>query len=119
MTPVIGLYEFITTIKMNIVAERIRPITHANFFCCAPTYSGVWLLTIKRPIINVGENLGLIKTRIMKSARNAVKTYLMGKKLFLNKMNIKEINVAKNSMPAAALLELQGFVTCRKYCRHN
>ena len=106
MIPVIGLYEFITTIKMNIVAERITPIIQANFFCCAPTYSGVWLLTINRPIINVGENLGLIKTRMMKSARKAVMTYLIGKKLFLNTISMREIKVAKNSMPAAALISL-------------
>ena len=106
ITPVIGLYEFITTIKMNIVADNITPIIHANFFCWAPTYSGVWLPTINRPIINVGENLGLIKTRMMKSARKAVKTYLMGKKLFLNRINISEIKVAKNNMPAAALISL-------------
>ena len=89
-----------------MVADRITPIIHANFFCFAPTYSGVWLLTIKRPNINVGENLGLIKTRMMKSARNTVKTYLIGKKLFLNMMNINEMNVAKNRMPAEALISL-------------
>ena len=106
MIPVIGLYEFITTIKMNIVADSITPIIHANFFCWAPTYSGVWLPTINRPIINVGENLGLIKTRMMKSTRKAIKTYLIGKKLFLNKINMREIKVAKNNMPAAALISL-------------
>src|SRR6185295_4599138 len=89
-----------------MMADRITPMTHANFFCCAPTYSGVWLLTIKRPIISVGENLGLIKTRMMKSERNTVKTYLIGKKLFLNETNIAEMKVAKNSMPAAALISL-------------
>ena len=89
-----------------MVADRITPIIHANFFCCAPTYSGTWLLTIKRPIISVGENLGLIKTRMMKSARNTVKTYLIGKKLFLNEINIEEMKVAKNSIPAAALISL-------------
>src|SRR5436190_1792939 len=89
-----------------MLADRITPIIHANFFCCAPTYSGVWLLTIKRPIIRVGENLGLIKTRMMKSERNAVKTYLIGKKLFVNKTNIAEMKVVRNSMPAAALISL-------------
>src|SRR5258705_3264765 len=83
ITPVIGLYELTTTIKMNIVADRATPIIHANFFCCAPTYSGTWSCTIKRPSINVEENLGLTKTRIMKSARKKVITYLIGKKLFL------------------------------------
>src|SRR5688572_3465194 len=91
---------------MNIVAERVTPIIHANFFCLAPTYSGVWLPTINRPIINVGENLGLIKTRMMKSMRKAVMTYLIGKKLFLNTISMREIKVAKNSMPAAALISL-------------
>lgn len=106
MIPVIGLYELTTTIKMNMMADRATPIIHANFFCFAPTYSGDWLYTINRPIINVGENLGLTNTRMMKSARNRVITYLNGKKLFLNTMNIKEVNVAKNSMPADALISL-------------
>src|SRR5687768_2033196 len=86
ITPVIGLYELTTTININMVADKTTPITHANFFCFASTYSGDWLPTIKRPIINVGENLGLIKTRIMKSARNKLITYLIGKKLFLNRI---------------------------------
>jgi hypothetical protein len=42
----------------------------------------------------------------MKSTRKAVKTYLIGKKLFLNKINMREIKVAKNNMPAAALISL-------------
>jgi len=104
--PVIGLYELTITIKMNIVAESTTPIVHANFFGCAPTYSGTWLCTIKRPSINVGENLGLTKTRMMKSVRNTVRTYLIGKKLFLNRINIKEMKVAKNRIPAAALISL-------------
>ena len=91
---------------MNMVADRATPIIHANFFGPALTYSGVWLPTIKRPIINVGENLGLTKTRTRKSARNRLITYLIGKKLFLNSINIKEMKVAKNSMPAAALISL-------------
>ena len=91
---------------MNMTADKATPIIHANFFCWAPTYSGVWLPTIKRPIINVGENLGLMKTRMMKSTRKAVITYLIGKKLFLNMININEMKVAKNSMPAAALISL-------------
>ena len=106
MTPVIGLYEFITTMKMNIVAERITPIIQANFFCWAPTYSGTWLLTINRPIISVGENLGLIKTRMMKSVTKIVMTYLIGKKLFLKTISMRDIKVAKNKMPAAALISL-------------
>lgn len=92
--------------KMNMVADRAMPIIHANFFCCAPTYSGTWLPTIKRPIIKVGENLGLMNTRITKSARNMVITYFMGKKLFLKIISIKEMNVAKNSIPADALISL-------------
>lgn len=91
---------------MNMVADSATPIVHANFFCGAPTYSGDWFDTIRRPIINVGESLGLTKTRIMKSARNIVITYLIGKKLFLKRMNISEINVAKNNIPAAALISL-------------
>jgi hypothetical protein len=42
----------------------------------------------------------------MKSERNAVKTYLIGKKLFVNKTNIAEMKVVRNSMPAAALISL-------------
>lgn len=89
-----------------MVADRITPIIQANFFCGAPIYSGAWLLTIRRPMINVGENLGLIKTRMMKSARNTVKTYLIGKKLFLKIISTREMNVAKNRMPADALISL-------------
>src|SRR5450432_1895078 len=91
---------------MNIVADNTTPIVHANFFCLAPTYSGTWFLTIKRPIINVGEYLGLTKTRMMKSVRNRVITYFTGKKLFLKMISIKEKNVAKNNMPADALISL-------------
>jgi len=104
--PVIGLYELTTTIKMNMVADRSTPIIHANFFGCALTYSGTWLRTIKRPIIKVGENLGLTKTRMMKSARKKVITYLIGRKLFLNRMSIREMKVAKNRIPADALISL-------------
>src|SRR5438045_8686746 len=106
ITPVTMLYELTTTIKMNHVADRTTPIIHANFFCCAPTYSGTWLRTIKRPIINVGENLGLTKTRIIKSVRNRVITYFISKKLFLKTISIKEVNVAKNSIPDDALITL-------------
>jgi len=99
---------------MNIVVDRITPITQANFFCCAPTYSGFWLPTIKRPTINVGENLGLIKTRIMKSETNTVRTYFIGKKLFLKRTNIAERKVIKNSIPAAALIS-RSFKTGKWY----
>jgi len=91
---------------MNMVPDSTTPIVHANFFCRAPTYSGDWLCTIKRPTINVGENLGLTKTRMTKSARKMVKTYLIGKKLFLKMINIREMKVAKNNIPAAALISL-------------
>jgi hypothetical protein len=57
-------------------------------------------------MISEGENLGLTKTRTRKSVRNMVKTYLMGIKLFLKRMNIKEMKVAKNSIPADALISL-------------
>jgi hypothetical protein len=91
---------------MNMVADRAAPMVHANFFCRAPTYSGTWLRTINRPIINVGENFGLTKTRMMKSTRKKVITYLIGRKLFLNRMNINEMKVARNSIPADALISL-------------
>src|SRR5882724_11828735 len=57
-------------------------------------------------MINVGENFGLIKTRIIKSVRNSVITYFIGKKLSLKRICIKEKNVAKNSIPADALISL-------------
>ena len=106
MIPVIGLVAFTITRKTNMVADRITPIVQANFFCCAPTYSGTWLRTMRRPIINVGENFGLIKTRMMKSTRNILITYLINKKSFLNRISIKEVNVAKNNIPADALISL-------------
>ena len=106
MIPVIGLYELTITIIMNMIADKHTPIIHANLFGFALTYSGSWLPTIKRPVINVGENLGFTKTLIMKSARKMVSTYLIGKKLSLNKMNIREVKVARNNMPAAALISL-------------
>jgi len=52
--PVIGLNEFKSTISTNIVIAKTIPIIQANLFCCAPTYSGTWFLTNKRPIIKVG-----------------------------------------------------------------
>jgi hypothetical protein len=42
----------------------------------------------------------------MKSARKPVIAYLIGKKLFLNTISMREIKVAKNRMPAAALISL-------------
>ena len=101
-----GLYELTTTIKKNIVVDSINPIIHANFFGCAFTYSGVWLPTIKRPIISVGENLGLTTTRMIKSARNIVITYLIGKKLFWNITSMREIKIARNNKPADARISL-------------
>ena len=106
MRPVIGLYELTTTISVNMIADRMMPIIHANFFYCAPTYSGTWLPTIKRPIINVGENLGLINTRMMKSVRNTVITYFISRKLFLKRISIKEMKMAKKNMPADARISL-------------
>ena len=104
--PVIGLYELTTTIRTNIIAARLIPILHANFFGAAPTYSGVWLPTINRAIINVGEYFGLTKTRIIKSVRKAIIVYFMSKKSPLNKINIKEKNINRKSIPAEALISL-------------
>jgi len=106
MVPVIGLYEFIITIKMNMVADRVTPMIHANFFGRALTYSGTCRRTISRPVISVGENLGLTKTRMMKSTRKKVMTYLIGRKLFLKATSMKELNMAKNRIPADALISL-------------
>jgi hypothetical protein len=57
-------------------------------------------------MISVGENFGLTNTRMIKSVRKMVRTYFIGKKLFLKRMNISEMNVAKNKIPAAALISL-------------
>ena len=89
-----------------MVVAKTTPIIQANFFGCAPTYSGTWFLTIKRPIINEGENLGLTKTRIIKSVRNMVIPYFISKKFPLNRISINEINNTKNSIPADALISL-------------
>ena len=102
--PVIGLKAFITTRNVNIVPDKTRPMIQANFFCAAPTYSGTWFLTISRPMINVGEYFGLIKTRMMKSRRNTVMTYLTIKKSPLNMMIIKEMNTKRKRIPAEALI---------------
>lgn len=84
----------------------MTPIIQAIFFCAAPTYSGFCLLTISLPITRVGEYLGLTKTLITKSVKNNVITYLIGTKFSLNTMNINDKKVAKNRIPAAALISL-------------
>ena len=61
MRPVIMLYELSRTITPNITTAKTSPITQANFFCAAPTYSGTSLFTIHRPMTRVGEYLGLKK----------------------------------------------------------
>ena len=85
---------------------RLRALIQANRFCLAPTYSGTWPPTISRAMINVGANRGLTKTRMTKSVRKMVITYLTGTKLPLKRISIREINVARNSIPAAALISL-------------
>ena len=99
-----GLYELTKTKRINIMADKVRPIYQANFLGAAPTYSGVCLLTIKRPIINVGANLGFIITLIAKSVKKKVITYFIIMKLPLKRMNIKDKNVNKKSIPAEALI---------------
>ncbi len=89
---------------MNIRLDKAIPIFQANFFCGAPTYSGTCLLTINRPIINVGEYFGFTKTRISRSARKIIITYLISKKLPLYKIIIKEMNINRNRIPADALI---------------
>jgi hypothetical protein len=103
---VILLYEFTITRRKNIRLAKTIPIFQANFLGAAPTYSGVCLLTTNRPIISRGENFGLIKTRISKSVRNTEMTYLISKKLSLNRMNIKATNINTNRIPADALISL-------------
>ena len=78
--PVKILYEFTITKRMNIKLAKTIPISQANFFCGAPTYSGTCLLTIRRPSISEGENLGLTNMRMIKSVRNMVTKYFRIKK---------------------------------------
>ena len=33
ISPVIGLYAFTTTRKMNMMVDKTRPMIQANFFC--------------------------------------------------------------------------------------
>src|SRR5712664_1976464 len=79
---VITLCELTMMSRKNITDTNPKPIFQANFFCAAPTYSGVCRLTIKRPTIKEGENLGLTNRRMTKSARNAIIKYLSSKKFF-------------------------------------
>ena len=102
--PVKMLYEFTITSRKNIRLAKTMPIFQANFFWAAPTYSGVCLLTIKRPIIKEGESLGFTNTRMSRSVRKTIITYLISKKFPLNKMSIKEINMNTNRIPAEALI---------------
>ena len=102
--PVIGLYEFTIIKKINMIEASPIPIIQANLFCFAPTYSGIWFLTIKRPMINEGAYLGLIKMRISRSVKNSVIKYFAGTKLLLDNIITNEINVPKNNMPADALI---------------
>lgn len=100
--PVIGLNAFTIIKKTNIIDAKIMPIIHANFFCLAPTYSGFCLLTIKRPIIKVGEYFGLTKTRIIKSVKKKVTTYFMSRKFCLKRTSMRDIKTNKNNIPADA-----------------
>src|SRR5580692_498443 len=91
---------------MNMVPERATPTIQANFFCLAPTYSGTWFLTISRPMIRDGENLGLIKTRMIKSVRKSVIEYFASKKSLLNRIRIRDMKINRKSIPAAARISL-------------
>jgi len=102
--PVNMLYEFNTTNRKNIRPDKTRPMDQANFFCGAETYSGTWLLTINRPRMRVGENMGLMRTRIKKSVKKAMITYLISKKSCSKKTNTNAMNITRNMMPAAALI---------------
>jgi hypothetical protein len=57
-------------------------------------------------MIRVGEYRGLTKIRMIKSTRKKVITYLIGRKSFLNTINSREVKVARNRIPAAALISL-------------
>ena len=101
---VITLVKLKTTKRRNISPDKIIPIFHANFFGEELTYSGTWPLTIPRPSIREGENLGLINTLIIKSVKKMKITYLIILKSSLNNTSINEINIKRNRMPAAALI---------------
>ena len=87
---------------MNIVAPRRTPIIHAYRFCGAPTYSGTWFLTMRRPRINEGENFGLMKTRMSMSGRKMAMAYFRSRKLFVEMAAAMAMNIIRNSSPAAA-----------------
>lgn len=106
LRPVIMLYEFTITRRKNIRPARPMPIFHANFFWAAPTYSGTCLFTIKRPSINVGEYFGFTKTRMIRSVRKIIRTYLIIKKFSLKRISIKEMNRNRKRIPADALISL-------------
>jgi len=108
-----GLYEFTSTIKINMVPDKITPIIQANFFCLAPTYSGFWFRTINRPMISEGENLGLTNTRMIKSVRNIVMAYFASKKSLLNAMSISAKKMTKTFYIFA---ELYNFFHCFTFC---
>ena len=100
------VYEFITTNVKNMIVDKTKPIVQANFFCAAPTYSGVCLLTIQRPIIKVGEYLGLTRTRMIKSVKKKVIKYFTNRKSSKNILRIQAENITKNIIPADALISL-------------
>jgi hypothetical protein len=65
------IVQFITTHR-NIILASISHIARANLFCGAQTYSGFWLDTNNLQSVRLGEYLGLTKTLMIKSIKNAM-----------------------------------------------
>ena len=112
--PVIMLYEFTISRRKNIMPARLIPIFQANFFGAAATYSGACRLTINRPIINKGENLGLIKTRTIRSVRKRMMKYLIKRKSSLKRINTSDMNISTKRIPADARIS-RSFSTGTSY----
>ena len=54
MIPEIGLKVLSTFTRTNMTEASATPMSQANLFWRAPTYSGTWLRTMSRPRTSVG-----------------------------------------------------------------
>jgi len=79
-----------------------QPMAQAKRFCGAPTHSGIWPRTAKRPRIILGAKRGLMNRRIVKSIRKAITKILVGRKLPTNQALENVMKANRNRMPAAA-----------------
>src|SRR5450755_2004849 len=57
-------------------------------------------------MIKVGEYLGLINTRMIKSVRKNVTEYFASKKSFVKRITNNAVKMNRNRIPAAALISL-------------